>query len=321
VFIEFDHDDQLVPGTLKKVAAAFEAGAGFVFSDVAVFNDDTLDSWGYHSSHGWETYDLRVYNRPFIATKCFPIAPRCLCEVYYAPDHVRCWSRKAYYSTGGHNPELSVGDDHDLICRTYLSGAKFTHIGGCGYLYRHHASNTVKARNKAIQTQQQINRRKYLHPLINEWCKREGLKQVDMSVSLETPWRAGEKLPFTDDSIGQLRVWDILQRVPPEHQVSFFNEAYRCLVPGGYLTIAVPSERGRYASQDPQHVTRFNMNSFLYYTEKNFAHNNPAIACRFQMVQQHEGYPGEDFQKYKMLVLFADLCALKGQRQPGPQNI
>jgi glycosyltransferase involved in cell wall biosynthesis len=327
-FIELDHDDLLVPDTLPKIAAAIEEGAGFVYSDVAVFNDGSLDSWAYHPSHGWESYDLRVYERPFRATRCFPIQPRSLCEVYYAPDHVRVWSREAYEKVGGHNVELGVGDDHELVCRTYIAGFPFAHIGGCGYLYRYHPKNTVKERNQEIQIQQRKNRHKYLDGLIKEWCKREGLQSVQLvHLVREGKWNPEQAtadactLPFEESSVGQVVAFDVLQYLPAEAQVAFFNEAYRVLAPGGYLNVGVPSPNGRYATQDPRHRSQFNENSFLYYTAKEFAGNNKAIQCRFQLTHYYEQYPNEHFEKYKMLMLHADLCALKGQRQPAPTYI
>ncbi len=322
-FIEFDHDDLLIPGTLTKVAAAIADGAGFVYSDSAVFNDGTLQSWAYHSSHGWESYDLRVYDKPFKATRCFDLTPRALCEVYYAPDHVRVWSREAYFQVGGHNPELSVGDDHELICRTYVAGVPFQYLDCCGYLYRYHEKNTVKKRGGEIQKIQAETRRSFMHGLAAEWSKRNGLEIVEFNKLYKNKkWRkSGDKLPYDDNSVGQLVAWDCLQFLARYHQAAFFNEAYRVLAPSGILHVSVPSTDGRYAYQDPRHQTRFNANSFLYYTEKDFAQVNDAIECRFQQVQIYEGYPNELYQKHKMLMIFADLCALKGQRQPGPQNI
>lgn len=321
-FVEFDHDDLLVPGTLKRIAAKIEAGAGFVYSDVAVFNDGKLDSWAYHSSHGWESYDLNVYGRAYKATRCFDITPRSLCEVYYAPDHVRVWSRDAYYKTGGHNPKLEVGDDHDLICRTYLAGFEFAHIGNCGYLYRFHPKNTIKSRQQGIIAQTTKNRIQYTRALAIEWAKRQGLATAEiLPLVRDKKWEFGTSLPFETSSMGMIAAWDILQFCPPELQVHFFNEAYRCLAPGAIMCVAVPSENGLYAAQDPRHVTRFNQNSFLYYSNQAFAKTNPEISCRFQVVQNYETYPEPRFKEFDMRMLLVDLCALKGQRQPGPQHI
>ena len=49
------------------------------------------------------------------------------------------------------------------------------------------------------------------------------------------------------------------------------KEISRVLVPGGRLLATVPSTDGRGAFQDPRHVSFWNENSFLYYTNKNWA--------------------------------------------------
>ena len=38
------------------------------------------------------------------------------------PNHVRCWEKNFYHKIGGHNIELSVIDDMDLMSRTFLYG-------------------------------------------------------------------------------------------------------------------------------------------------------------------------------------------------------
>jgi hypothetical protein len=49
------------------------------------------------------------------------------------------------------------------------------------------------------------------------------------------------------------------------------KELYRVLAPGGYALIQVPSTDGRGAFQDPTHVSFWNENSFLYYTNRDWA--------------------------------------------------
>jgi hypothetical protein len=53
----------------------------------------------------------------------------------------------------------------------------------------------------------------------------------------------------------------------PRGPIHVMNEAHRVLVPGGLIDIEVPTTEGRGAWQDPTHVTFWNRNSFLYYTE------------------------------------------------------
>jgi len=309
-FLELDHDDLLVPGTLPLVADAISKGDGFVYSDAAVFEPDLL-SYGYAASHGWETYPFKVYGQTFTATKCFDLHPRMLSEIYYAPDHLRCWSRKAYYQAGGHDPNLEVGDDHDLICRTYLTGLPFKHIGRCGYLYRRHGDNTTDKRQEQIQRQNRLNQLKYFIPLTEEWCRRKKLEILK-------PAKDG-KLQYAGSEVryGMIKAHYILQMIRPEDQIAFFNDCYTRLVPGGFLSVVVPSENGRYASMSPRHVMRFNPNSFLGYTNKVFAENLGGVECRYQQALVEEFYPSNEMLSLKMLCLRTELMALGDDRVPG----
>lgn len=323
-FIELDHDDLLVPFVLEKITAAFATGADFVYSDAAVFNSLDLRSRGYSPEHGWEHYPVTVYGHKLTATRCFDIHPRMLCEVYYAPDHVRGWRRESYEKVGGHNIELDVGDDHDLICRTYLAGAEFKHIGGCGYLYRWHQGNTVQSKFKDIKQQQNANRDKYFLPLVVEWCRRHELP----ALNLMQMWKAGRWKPnaptlldgqeLKPDSSGLVTAANVIQFIPPDQQLHFFNTVFTHLVPGGFLSIIVPSEKGRFASMNPLHRVRYNLNSFLYYTDQWLARTMPEVTCRFGSVINSEFYPDQRFSDYNMLCIRAELMAIKGPRLPGP---
>jgi len=324
VLVELDHDDLLVPLTLPKIARAAQT-AGFIYSDSAVFEPD-MKTWGYHPAWGWENYEIKVYGLAFTATRTFDINPRVLCEVYYCPDHVRAWRTDVYKKTGGHDPALPVADDHDLICRTYLSGTEFKHIGGCGYLYRYHQGNTVKMRGADIQKHTAANRRKYLWALIDEWCRRQQLPKINLT----DEYRAGRWDPNAPDVFarsneesvyGRIVANDILQFVPPKKQVSFFNRCWQCLVPGGWLTVLVPSPHGLYADMSPLHRSRFNRCTFLLYSRREFAANIPEITCRYDLVECSDLYPSEAHKQYDLRLLRADLAALKGQRWPGPQLI
>jgi O-antigen biosynthesis protein len=320
VFLEMDHDDLLVPGILDRVAAEAQDGAGFIYSDAASFLDDGFDTpWSYDERWGWETYEFEVYGRPCRATRNFDITPKSLCEVYFAPDHIRCWSRAAYEKVGGHDAKMIVGDDHDLICRTYLAGEKFAHTGSCGYLYRHHQTNTVKTHNGQIQKQQNINRDKYFHKLCDEWLRRTGYSFVDLE---KTPlewchWdktTAFPRIQAADNSVGVVRAYnDVLPMIPREAQTLFMNEIYRVLVPGGYFCACFPATEGRQAFA-PCYRSLWNEHTFDYYTQKEFGKKLPDLACRFQLVRRGSFDPK---RKVKSVDTYVDLAALKGQRQPG----
>jgi hypothetical protein len=316
VLVELDHDDILVPGILPLVVSQFESGADFVYSDSASFESDSLKPVHYSDEHGWETYDFRLYEKELVATRTFPITPRSLCEVYYAPDHIRCWRRSFYNEIGGHDCSLSVGDDHDLVCRSYLARGVFAHTGTVGYVYRFHPGNTVKARNAKIQQQNNANRAKYTHNLIDEWCRRDGLLYVDLK---KVEWQ--EDLPMLQDvktnSVGCIRAYSSLRHVPTAKVPGLFEEFFRILVPGGWLCIREYSTTGP-GGFLPSSKSYWNTLSFEFFTDKSRALEIQPMRARFQKVQCYEAYADvATEQPSKAISVYADLCAVKNQRQPG----
>ena len=289
VFVELDHDDLLPPNALERVRAATENGAGFIYSDAAVFFQKPKPdrSVSYHPSHGWAGYPFRVYGQTFIASQAFPVSPRSLCEIYYAPDHIRAWSREAYQAVGGHDTSMRVGDDHDLMCRTYLAGYPFAHAGGCCYLYRKHPENTVRHQAGGIQRQVRNNRVRHTRPLIREWCRRHRLPQIELP--------RGPLPACAQNSVGHIHLEGVVGESRTEQVEELMNAAYDALVPGGYVTVTEPEE--------------VRVKPLRRFTER--AHAGRGTRCRYQWIQNY----AQDGRRY------LDLVALKGQRHPGPQKI
>lgn len=328
--IEFDHDDLLVPGdSLAKIRQKFQSGAGFVFSDAAVFKYSEKSTiceytpFTYSGQHGWQDYSIKIYGRSLKATRTFDVTPRSLSEIYYCPDHVRAWSRKAYYEAGGHNAELSVCDDHELMIKTYLTGASFEHTGGCHYLYRMFDQNTVVLRNKAIQETTRQLKRTYFGSLVKSWLERENLQQLNLTELQSQGWRADRDLlqGFGENQYGHIVADTELQKLPGWQVREFMNEAYEALVPGGYLTIIVPEVHSGMGFGDVEWQSYFSAVSMYPYTRKHAAKSNGNIRCRFQQIDCTEVYPSDWHRDNGFKFLKFELAALKGQRFPGLQHI
>jgi hypothetical protein len=342
VLVELDHDDILADTALDRIGSAVEHGVQFVYSDFANFRaDGTCEV--YDHAYGWENYPVTWDGKSLTALRAFEPDASALHLIFFAPNHVRAWQRDAYK---GHDPALDICDDFDLVCRTYLSGAKFQHIAECLYLYRLHAdgSNTYLKRNADIQTKQQEISNKYVYALIAEWCRRRNLPMYDLGGAFSKPdgylsidLQQGadyvcdirEGLPLlADNSVGCIRAYDFLEHIPHcrdstcTHQkahctVGLMNELYRVLVPGGWLLTNTPSTDGRGAFQDPTHCSFWNSNSFFYYTRREQAQYVPGIKCRFQSTRKWNWQPNKWCQDNNIWYVGADLVALKGQRQPG----
>jgi len=334
-FVEMDHDDLLVPGqSLQRIADQFDQGAGFVYSDTAVFRyshqlnseqqmQTTFMPYTYSPQHGWKSYEIGIYGRKLKATTCFDITPRSLAEIFYCPDHVRCWSRKAYYEAGGHNPELSVCDDHELMIKTYTSGAPFHHTGGCHYLYRMFDHNTVVMRNKQIQQLTKELKEEHTHALIKSWLGRHKHEELDLTELIRTGWDADKHLlqGFGHEQYGHIVADSELQKLSGAQVREFMNEAYEGLVPGGYLSITVPEVHSGMGYGDVEWKSHFSATSMMPYTRRGFAKQNGKIECRFQQINCLEVFPSDWHRDNGFKYLRFELVALKGQRHPGLQHI
>lgn len=336
VFVELDHDDMLMPNALELIAREVEQGAEFVYSDFVEFKSDGTSN-EYGSQWGWVSRPVKIKGRAYQAMRAFECNARTLFEIFYAPNHVRAWVRSLYERIGKHDSTLSVCDDHDLVCRTYLSGAKIVYIPECIYLYRvqEGSGNTTIERNALIQEKQAEVGDKYFDRLVEEWARRSNLPMYDLGGRTGCPkgyksidlrdadvihdLRTG--LPFETSSVGVIRAFDFLEHIPQGQSViNLMNEIYRVLVPGGWLLSHTPSTEGRGAFQDPTHVSFWNSNSFWYYTKRDLMRYVPDITCRFQLVRIKNHFPSSFHEFHKIPYVRADLCALKGQRQAGIQE-
>ena len=349
--VEVDHDDLLDQNALRVVyETAVETGADFLYSNHSNFLEQG-DFQYYYEEYGWVNYRTTLNDTEVLAIRAFPITPSSLDSILYAPNHIRVWRTSVYLAIEGHDESLLVGDDYDLICRTYLSGAKFQHIDQCLYSYRVHqdGTNTHLVLNKEVQEQNTALSELYRERIITEWARREQLPMIDLGGAFNCPAgftsvdvkgadiccdiRSG--LPFEDNSVACVRACDALQYLAPcpsihcNHgadggplcTVGLMNEIYRILVPGGWFISRTPSTDGRGAFQNPQYASLWNQNSFWYYTRADHAQYLHAVEARFQAKQLTQGYPSDWHEQHNMLYVYADLVALKGQREPGVSEI
>ena len=334
IFVELDHDDQLLPMCLKIIQSALDDKENSFFYSATMEIGKTGEPIVYGSAFGWEhgEHKGKKFNVPFPAT------PRSLCEIFYAPNHVRAWKATTYWKAGGHDPRMSVCDDQDLLIRTYLVEAEFLCHPEPLYLQILDGTTTQSARNAEIQRTQAAVRDRSIMPLAEEWCRREGLKKFDLGgahggrrgftpvdtvkVDGGIQWDiANNGIPAEDNSVGIIRASDFMEHVPIGKVVPLMNDIYRALAPGGWLMCNTPSTDGRGAFCDPTHVSFWNQLSMRYYTDKNFSKYVPEIQCRFQAVRNFTHFPNEWSKEQNLSYVVSDLCALKGQRQAGQSLI
>ena len=70
--------------------------------------------------------------------------------IHALPNHVRCWKKEFYHKIGGHNIELSVLDDMDILIRTFLNG-KMTLVDKVLYI-QHEGENQSRKTGSTAQS-------------------------------------------------------------------------------------------------------------------------------------------------------------------------
>jgi SAM-dependent methyltransferase len=301
---------------------------GFVYSDNAVLHmkDEFVP---YGEAYGWSHRKFNWKGKELYAMNSFPPTSQALSFIWYAPDHVRAWRKSVYDAVGGHNPELSICDDHELMIRTYLA-TKMYHINEVLYIYRVTGDNTWLERNQAIQTKTVELSRQYARALAEKDARDKDLLMVDIGGGINpypgyttVDLREGSDyvhdlncgIPLPDNSVGVLNASHILEHLHDKTKI--MAEIHRVLAHGGWAFIEVPSTEGRGAFQDPTHVSYWNENSFLYYTDAYLAQFIDNTTIRFQEFRKDTYYPNDWMKNLQVLVTSAWLVAVKdGPRLP-----
>jgi glycosyltransferase involved in cell wall biosynthesis len=332
ILVELDHDDWLSPDCLSKlVKARVEHNAGFMYSDFVVISEETDECVVYDASYGWRNYPWFHEGKLRTAMASFEVDPRTLTSIQLAPNHVRAWAAETYRQVGGHDPRLSVADDMDLVLRTYLSGAVFVRIPSPLYLYRERADgrNTYRDRSDEIVAMGAEIATRYFYPTVVEWCRRGKHRAVHLipefgqvgwepyggftpsAVRPPTTSTGFTLLPFEDNSLGALQVYDWLHRVGPDQMIPVMNEFYRVLKPGGWLLTNTPAATGQ-GIGDPRTRSLWNALTFGYFTDSDYAKQlGNQVQCRFQAIRVGEYFPTEWQEALNLVYVFADLVAIK----------
>ncbi len=183
ILVEVDHDDELLPECLETICAALNPDKKqfFYSSTLEQFEDGRPNLYGKDFGWTFEQSPYGLYNVGFEPTW------RSLCEIFYAPNHVRAWTRKAYDAAGVTIPNswfVTI-----MICSAALISPVAEFIFHEKPLYRQsiHKHNTQKEQNKLIQDTQAQVRDKYLHDLAKEWCTRNDLLKIDLGGAFGCP--------------------------------------------------------------------------------------------------------------------------------------
>jgi SAM-dependent methyltransferase len=253
--------------------------------------------------------------------------------IWFAPDHVRAWRASVYKEVGGHNPELSILDDQELMMKTYMV-TLFKYIPKTLYFYRIYGENTWLKRNQEIQDGTVDMMYQWQQRLAERDAELNGLRKIDIGGGLfpregyesvditngDITADLTQKWPFEDNSIGVINASHIIEHLPDKQFT--MSEMHRVLADGAWAFIEVPSTDGRGAFQDPTHVSYWNQNSFWYYTKKlhaDFIYNDK---IHFQSYVLDTYFPDEFMYDNDIPVTRAYLSAIKSdKRRPGYREL
>ena len=332
--LELDHDDFLHPEALEQTVKAFEENSNivFVYSNTSQVNEDGNPNFDtFDITHGWNYTEDDGY----LECHSFSSHPHNISFIWYAPNHLRAFTKEAYDKTLGYDESLDLIDDQDIISKLYRVG-EFYHLDKVLYYQRVWHGNSQKEmdRNRNIQTKTIEMYHSNIEKNMLIWCERNNLVALDLGAAHNKAegylgvdlypnpgvdlvgdiFEVLEQMP--NDSVGVIRANDFLEHIPDK--IKLFNEMYRVLCHGGMLLSYTPSSDGRGAFQDPTHVSFYNENSFWYYTQMGFRQYVPEIQCRFQSSRITTFFPSGWHQQNNISYVIANLIAIKdGERFAG----
>jgi glycosyltransferase involved in cell wall biosynthesis len=331
ILVEADHDDILIENCLEELYKVYQekADVGFVYSNNATYKMNG-EFMPYSDTHGWKYEEFKWRDKTLLAMKAFPPTPQSIAYIWYAPDHVRSWRASLYREIGGHDVDLDICDDQELLHRTYIA-TTMHHIDKVLYVYRITGDNTWLERSDSIQETTRNMFDKNIRSVVEKEANTLGLKKIDIGGGLN-PYGDYETvdiretadyvadlndgIPLPDNSVYVLNAHHILEHL--KDPIKSMREIHRVLCHGGWAFIEVPSTEGKGAFQDPTPITFWNDNSFLYYTDKNMAEFIDNSDIRFQEFKKTNYYPNQRMRELDVLVTCAVLVAVKeGPRLPG----
>jgi glycosyltransferase involved in cell wall biosynthesis len=160
ILAELDHDDLLVPWCTEDLykAAKKHPEAGFFFNDTMEV-DENWNSLQYPDgfAFAYGSYRDEEYNGKIVkVANQHNINPKTIRHIVGVPNHVRAWRRSTYFEIGGHNRNLAIADDYELVVRTFLKTitCKIPKLGYVQFLY-----NNASGQNTHDMARADIQRR------------------------------------------------------------------------------------------------------------------------------------------------------------------
>jgi len=153
ILVELDHDDELTDYALEEVVKGFKQfpEGGFLYTDCAeIYENGENHTYRKGWAFGFGSYnDVEYGGKVYKSANAPSINAKTIRHIISAPNHIRAWRKSFYDSMGGHNKELHVADDYDIVIRSFLKTRMIRVPKLC---YLQYISNTTQCvRNRDIQ--------------------------------------------------------------------------------------------------------------------------------------------------------------------------
>jgi hypothetical protein len=124
--------------------------AGFLYTDCAeIFEDGSNFSYRKGWAFGYGSYaDVEYKGKLYKSGSGGNINAKTIRHIISSPNHLRAWRKSFYESIGGHNKELHVADDYEILVRTFLY-TRMVRVPMLGYI-QYIGNSTQQVRNKDI---------------------------------------------------------------------------------------------------------------------------------------------------------------------------
>lgn len=123
------------------------------------------------------------------------------------------------------------------------------------------------------------------------WRKEAGYINID-SREIVNPDRCGDVFEilktYADSSVDEIRAFDFMEHVFPKDVVLLMWQIHRVLKSDGVFHFFIPSTDARGAFMDPTHVSFWNINTWLYYTDPDWYALYPELP-RFKLLLLGDG--------------------------------
>ena len=137
ILAELDHDDLLVPWCAEDLhkAAQKHPECGFFWNDTLevdenwtslTYDDGFASGYGKYRTETYKGMEVQVADQ-------HNINPKTIRHIVGVPNHTRAWRRSTYFEIGGHNRNLTIADDYELVVRTFLH-TRMCRIPKLGYV-------------------------------------------------------------------------------------------------------------------------------------------------------------------------------------------